>query len=180
MADPEHEIHMYFGNSDSEGEFEGFEQREVDNFMEVPDCLEYNAEMIVGDENLATDVRNGWTHECQPPLIPPFTGTPGLTVEIDELAEPIDYFKLFVDDEDFDRIAFETNRYFAQISAVRQPKPHARMNSWFDTTAPEMKKLFGLTFLMGLVDKPHHVVTGQQIHFYQHLLLQKPCPGTDS
>jgi hypothetical protein len=116
---------------------------------------------------LPEDIRLGWSNECQQPLVTPFTGGPGLTLEMDENSDPIDYFKLFVHDDEFEMFAIETNRYFEQIRAVRQPKPYARMNLWYDTTAAEMKKKCLNDFSYGTCRKNlKYVIIGQQIHLF--------------
>ena len=150
MDDDANFLNALFGNSDSEADFDGFELEDINDDLGLPffDALD-----IEGDVDLVVDMRLGWKKECQLPVVTPFTGNPGLQIDIDNDARPIDYFQLYLRDNDFENMAHETNRYFHQVRVTKQPSRHARMNLWYDTAAEEMKKFVGLTFLMGLVDK---------------------------
>lgn len=153
MADPNNNFDIVFGNDDSDGEFEGFEDRDLVELV-AGQFPSFDADQFDNDREFPSDLRLNWSRECSEPLVPPFTANFGLQVQIDENADPIDYFSKFMNDADFDQIALETNRYYQQIRATRGYKPYARMNSWYDTVGGEIKQFLGMTILMGLVDKP--------------------------
>lgn len=74
-----------------------------------------------------------------------FTGTEGLkTDKVNANSEPLLFYQLFLTDEVFDNISVETNKYAAQMNAA----------SFQPTTREEIQIFWGLTMLMGLVQKP--------------------------
>jgi len=153
MAEDDSSYDLVFGNDDSDGEFEGFSADDIDeNYRRR--TPEYEADGFEGDRDFESDLRFNWTREVSDPLVPPFIGDCGFSVEIERDATPIDYFSLFMKDSDFDMIATETNRYYSQIRAMKEPSRCSRMHLWYDTCGPEIRKFLGMTILMGLVDKP--------------------------
>ena len=144
---------IYFGNSDSDASFDGFEPEDLIE-IEQNQLPTYEADNPDRDYDDNADLRMNWSREATEKLTPPFTGTPGLDVNLPEIPSPIDYFNLFITDTEYNIITMESNRYFDQIRRNRQPRPHARMNSFYDTCNNEMKKFLGMTILMGLVEKP--------------------------
>ena len=127
--------------SSTESEFEGFGQ---DNLFELP--LHFDR-----DDDLARFIEN-WEEGSRPRVDLPFTGRPGLDtfIEIPENARPLDYFNLFIQECDFEDLAVETNRYFAQSTEGVNLKPHARSQGWWDTNSTEMKVFFAATIAMTL------------------------------
>jgi len=80
-----------FGNDDSDGEFEGFLADNIDeNYRRM--MPEYEADVFEGDRDFDSDLHCNWTREVSEPLVPPFIGDSGFTVEIERDATPIDYF----------------------------------------------------------------------------------------
>jgi hypothetical protein len=79
------------------------------------------------DRDFPADVLLRWKRDVEPPLVPPFIGTPGLADNITLSSHtPLEYFSLYVKDADFENIATETNRYYQQVTATKQLKPHSR------------------------------------------------------
>ena len=93
MDDDANLLHAFVGNSDSEADFDGFELEDINDDLGLPlfDALD-----IEGDVDLALDMRLGWKKVCQLPVVTPFTGNPGLQIDIDSDARPIDYFQLYL------------------------------------------------------------------------------------
>lgn len=56
----------------------------------------------------------------------PFTGTPGVKVEISNHEDPYELFKLFITDDLIARIVTETNLYAEQFLAFRTLQQHSR------------------------------------------------------
>ncbi|XP_062611305.1 piggyBac transposable element-derived protein 5-like [Saccostrea cucullata] len=83
-----------------------------------------------------------------------FTGVPGLNVEMpDDQHSPLDFFNLFIKDDDFQTMADETNRYAEQYLQRNEGnlKPSSRFRNWVKTTLDEMKVFIAMTIAMGLV-----------------------------
>ena len=76
----------------------------------------------------------------------------GLKTVINNKESPLEYFNLFLCDNDFEFLAQQTNKYAQQfISSVQLYKPHSRCNKWQETNFTDMKKFISLILLMGLV-----------------------------
>ncbi|KAH3879044.1 hypothetical protein DPMN_002945 [Dreissena polymorpha] len=110
MADHENLADTYFGNLDSEGEFEGFEEADLVANNERR-CPEFEADNFKNDRDYPNEIQMNWSYEVREPLGRPFTGDSGLKVEVDQDATPLEYFNLFLNNTDMNNIAFETNRY---------------------------------------------------------------------
>ena len=67
--------------------------------------------------------------------------------------KPVDVVQLILDDEFFEEAVAETNRYASQCLEGISRKRRG-MAEWTPVDAAEMKKFFGLLFLMGLNDRP--------------------------
>ncbi|XP_069498885.1 piggyBac transposable element-derived protein 4-like [Ambystoma mexicanum] len=89
------------------------------------------------------------------PLVPPFTGISGCTVNTEGF-QPIDFFNLFVDDGLIADMVQQKNLYTAQFLRSRDPtlKPHSRAQAWVPTTDLEMRTFWGLILNMGMSPKP--------------------------
>jgi len=83
----------------------------------------------------------------------PFTGQTGLGQfkELPEQPKPIDYFEMFLQEDDYGLMATETNRYFHQECDDEVLPPKSRMRQWKDTNAEEMKVFVAMTIAMSLV-----------------------------
>ena len=151
-----------FADSDSEAEFEGFEHDETEaarnactgdlGVFEIPD--------LDVDEDVPRDVNVGWTRQNLDPLALPFFGEDdtGLSANIDRttLQTPMDYWNLFIKDQDFESWAEQTNVYAQQQLQRRAGvlSPTARMQGWMPTCRDKVKQFIGLVLGTGLVDKP--------------------------
>lgn len=66
---------------------------------------------------------------------------------------PVDFFKLFLDDDTLELLVTETNRYAGQ-KKISNSLPRARIKKWKDTYKQEMEVFIGLQIWMGLVHLP--------------------------
>ena len=83
----------------------------------------------------------------------PFTGEPGIQVDTEGF-EPIDYFRLFFNDDIINYLVIDTNRFAEQFARDINLKRRSRAHKWYRTDPVEMKQFLGLTFLMGIIQKP--------------------------
>ena len=84
-------------------------------------------------------LRFNWTREVNDPFVSPFSGNPGLTFDIEQDATPCYYFSLFMKATDYEMMATETNWYYNQIRAMKEPFRFSRMRLWYDTCGPEIR-----------------------------------------
>ncbi|XP_068098218.1 piggyBac transposable element-derived protein 4-like [Hyperolius riggenbachi] len=89
-----------------------------------------------------------------PPLIPPFTGKPGIAVEITDNS-PIKFMELIISDELLGLIVQQTNVYAEQYIAEHPRCSYAEPKHWRPTTIPEMKTFLGFLLNMGITKKPN-------------------------
>ena len=136
--------------SDSEEEdFDGFTLEEVLQGANI--VREIDMEQSQNDRDLRTDSVNGWSRIDTPPLVAPFTGNPGITVNIPEGADPIYFFKLFFPDEFLTILKENTDLYAERNIAKKQPRD--RFHQWKPTTENELKIFLALVISMGLPRK---------------------------
>lgn len=141
-------------DSDSEAEFEGFEADDLIEVNNVNDLPNFEIPELDVDDDFRSDLNNGWRKEATDPVVVPFTGDFGINEYVDnDVLTPYVFFKLFMNDDVFESISSETNRYKHQNFRDENMKPHARMRSWYDTTLGEIKQWLGLEILTGLVEK---------------------------
>ena len=88
-----------------------------------------------------------------PPQSIPFTGQPGIQVNTDGF-EAIDYFELFINDDIINYLVTETNTFAEQFIRDNNLKRKSRVHAWQPTDPKEMKHFLGLTFLMGIIQRP--------------------------
>jgi hypothetical protein len=154
-----HGLDLFFNDSDSEGGFDGFVDDDIKE-VDVP-LMELDLEIPHTDVDLAADRTQHWVKvndtavadDSDLPLIPPFTGNPGLAVDMPADSSPYDFVKLFFTEEMMRHVTDQTNVYAQQTLAARQLGPHSRLAAWSDVSIDEMKAVFSLMFTMGLVDK---------------------------
>ena len=89
------------------------------------------------------------TEHVAPPRFP-FTGAPGIKVDVDD--NPLEYLQLFLTAEVIDKIVIETNRYQEQEAAT--PQRFSRRRKWEPVTSEDIWKFLGLIILQGVVGKP--------------------------
>lgn len=68
---------------------------------------------------------------------------------------PLHFFFMFLDDEVFELMTTETNRYAAQKLADPKLEVNARLRKWKDTNPEELKIFIGILLWMGLVRMPN-------------------------
>jgi len=131
---------------------------------------EYETESEGDASDEARDAR-AWfrvdpARQCPPPPRFPFTGKPGLNVEVP--SDPLSYFRLFVSDSVIDKIVVETNRY-AEQTDTSHTKPFSRANKWDPVTSDDIFVFLGLIILQGILGKPV-----QRWYWSKNKLLETP------
>ncbi|KAK7115112.1 hypothetical protein V1264_001046 [Littorina saxatilis] len=97
----------------------------------------------------------GWSETDTEPDIVDFSGNSGIKAQIPDDATPLDYFSLFVDEEQLQIFVNQTNIYAAQcIAAKENAGPHSIFTKWKPVTMLEMRVFQALTINMGLLWKP--------------------------
>ena len=79
----------------------------------VPDEEAVN-NITVGDDT-ATDTDEGWTQNDVNPVIPLFSGQPGMKLDIMYDSSPLVYLDSFISEEMYKHFSQETNRYAEQL-----------------------------------------------------------------
>ena len=88
------------------------------------------------------------------PTLPPFTGTPGPTVAMEDGATPVQYFFLFFTHRVWQFLVEETNRYAAHKIAEKTPSRRSLLSTWKPVTLAEMKAFVGVILNMGIIQLP--------------------------
>ncbi|KAL4104076.1 hypothetical protein QTP88_019389 [Uroleucon formosanum] len=83
-----------------------------------------------------------------------FIGNYGPLVILDEVSEPIDFFKLFLTDEIIQLMVIETNRNAQQLLSSQKISRRSRFSSWEPVTKDDIEHFLGLLLWMGLVKMP--------------------------
>ena len=91
-----------------------------------------------------------WTTRNDENSPPPFTAQPGLTTPAPDDAGVDYYVHLLFQDDLYELLVRETNRYAAQRLGTMNLTPNARARQWKDVTVPEMRTFLALYFLSGL------------------------------
>ena len=112
---------------------------------------------ILGPSRRQIDVTptTGFSENDQP-RIPPFIGNPGVQFAVENQADVMSYFDHYVPPE-LTEIAVDQAHLYAQQQIAKMPHPitkHACSEEWKPVTVIEMKKLLGLIFVTGTVQKP--------------------------
>ncbi|KAM9307712.1 piggyBac transposable element-derived protein 4-like [Gastrophryne carolinensis] len=122
-----------------------------------------------------SDVRTWCLIDCGMDEVPPprfpFTGSPGMKVDV-EHNDPLAYLRLFLTDDIIEKIVTETNRYNEQQSATLHSK-FSRNRKWEPVTKEDIWKFLGLILLSGVVGKPL-----QKWYWTTNKLLATPFFGT--
>ena len=113
----EPDLEAIFGDSGDEGSFDGFEGRssnnDSDSDVDLVGLEDDDGDPAPGGtDNEEEEAR--WTDHLSDFLIPDFTAPTGLTFNLPDNPNPLDYFVEFVDDNLWDLIVEETNRYASQ------------------------------------------------------------------
>ncbi|XP_040195336.1 piggyBac transposable element-derived protein 4-like [Rana temporaria] len=122
-----------------------------------------------------SEVRTWCPIDCGMDAVPPprfpFTGSPGMKVEVD-YNDPLAYLKLFLTDDVIEKIVTETNRYKEQQSTTLHSK-FSRSRKWEPVSKEDIWKFLGLILLQGVVGKPL-----QRWYWTKNKLLATPFFGT--
>lgn len=84
----------------------------------------------------------------------PFTGNPGIKVEIQDYNDLYELFKLYVTDELVENIVEQTNKYAEQFLGYRPLRAFSRYRAWKPTDRDEIFVLLAFYILLGLIWKP--------------------------
>lgn len=126
-----------FADDESDNEFEGFDTEDIENDAEP-----------VGPEPIGDD---NWVAGDRPPPEIRYTGTPGLSVDIENDSSPLSYFELFMTDGDLQDIVYQTNLYAQQQLDSKNLSEHSRFKKWVNTTVNEMRRFIAMLIAMALV-----------------------------
>jgi hypothetical protein len=74
----------------------------------------------------------------------PFTGKPGINVDLEEPRNPLEYFELFCTQEIAEVITREVNSYAKNLENFLNPKIRSRFHHWKETKSLECFLLKGL------------------------------------
>ncbi|XP_067661397.1 piggyBac transposable element-derived protein 4-like [Haliotis asinina] len=148
MASAIEDFRELFGNSDSEGEEDFFGFEDID--------LEEVENLDLGDdeEDFLEDPSVGVS---ETPWLQDFVDRSGPRNTGENLSE-YDAFSLFFNDEVFDLLVTETNRYAAQFIAEKMDtlKVHSRAKNWKAVDTSEMRAFISILLVMGLSKKPSY------------------------
>ena len=107
----EHFMGEYF-NEDVESDFEGFGPEDV--IIEANVLETFEMEQSHKDQLVRGLPDDEWERVEQPPLVAPFTGDPGIKVDIPEHADAMFFVKMFFDEQFWTTIKTYTNIYAEQ------------------------------------------------------------------
>ena len=139
-------------DQDGQSDFSGFESDEA--MFNARVLGRVVMEQAGNDRQLPIDDANGWQTQDSPPMNSPFTGIPGLKVELPDDPTPLDFFNLMFDSSMWDLFATQTNNYANTRINMGPLQRKSRLNTWKNVTVDELKVFFGLVFAMGIVRKP--------------------------
>jgi len=119
---------------------------------------EHDIEQCARDRQLPTDISCGWGDEKNVnKVLMEFDSIPGLKCEFPEEPTPLDMFNVLFDNEMWELLCTETNRYAKNVLdtslAKGTLKPHSRIGKWTEVTVDEMKVFVALVILMGIIKK---------------------------
>ena len=121
-------INEFFADEDSDYEFEGFEENDIDENIQAAEPLPINPENWVEGDRVP------------PPLN--FNGTQGVNKDLTgyDVTSPITFFELFINDEDLQDTVNQTNLYARQQLDSKNLTQHSRFRKWVDTSIQEMRR----------------------------------------
>jgi len=137
------------------------------------DELSSESEESESDSEALADVRVWCAIDLQNPTIAPprfpFSGQPGLQVSLTDCNDPLEYLRLFLDDEFIDVIVKETNRYAEQTMTRTPQRRMSRTRQWEPVTKDDIWLFIGILVLQSVIRKP------QQHWYWSHnRLLETP------
>ncbi|GBL64335.1 PiggyBac transposable element-derived protein 4 [Araneus ventricosus] len=107
------------------------------------------------DEDVSLDDARNWCRLDEdnlgpPPPRYPFTGNPGIKVQIYN-SSPLEFF---FDDDIVSYIASETNRFAYDFIENNELTPSSRSQNWGDTDSSEIRVFLAILILQGMNQKP--------------------------
>lgn len=126
-----------FNENDSEEEFEGFDDDDL-HIDEQDNVNDGDLEWQLGDRD--------------PPNIN-FSTEARLLQEVEDKTSPLAYLNLFLNEDSYEQIATETNRYAEQYLQGKILSAKSRFKKWVATTANEVRVFMALILAMGLISQ---------------------------
>ena len=106
---------------------------------------------LSSDSDSETESDSEWTDTDNSPVLEQFLGNPGLKITQNDSTNIMDSVRLFIEEDFFAHFVDESNKYHDQNSD--RFKTSNKTRKWTNITIAEMKKFFGLTLMMGRVQK---------------------------
>ena len=151
-SDNDSDIVSFFNDSTSDSEFEGFGIDDIPN--EQFERPTFTIDQCENDRELPVDREYGWTCQDSPPHCAPFTGKPGLNVNLPDDSKEIDFFNLMFDENMWLTFVQKTNRYAESRIESLTLSAFSRLQKWSPVCVDEMNLFIGLVLAMGLTQKP--------------------------
>ena len=132
------------------------EYREDESSQEEEEIID-SVEM----EELLTQAQNGWigfnhyTSQNMASSPPTFQGTAGITADLSQLNEPIEFFELFLDDKFLDDVCQKTHQYYNSNAGKSKKTRDSHERGWSRPDVIEMKAFLGVILFTGIVKKPN-------------------------
>ena len=101
------------------------------------------------------DTSSNWIHTPADPQSFPFTGQPGLLVDIPENPAPSFFLELLLTQELLEYMVDRTNIYAEKVISEKIISRRSRFNEWKPTNVAEMKTFIGLMVHMGVINLPN-------------------------
>jgi hypothetical protein len=122
-------VHGFFDDTDSEGEFDGFDNEEGAFLRRNIVGNVLMTEFVPGtDRDFPADLETRWTRENGECFEWPFTSESKLNIEMDQ-QNPIDLFKLFITDDVMNSIVEQTNIYAETKKNLENLTTHSRIKN---------------------------------------------------
>jgi hypothetical protein len=87
-------FNQYFGDSDSEAEFLGFDAVELDEIDHRNVVPEFEIPNLINDDDILADIQSGWSKKISNVELLEFTVEPGVNVNLRNDAPLSDFFNL--------------------------------------------------------------------------------------
>ena len=171
----EPDLAAVFEDSGDEGSFDGFQGRHSDNDSDSDvdrAGLEDDSGGPAPGGNTDDEEEARWTDHLSDFQVPPFTAPTGLTFNLPEHPNALDYFVKFVDDNLWDLIVEETNRY-ARQTLSDSPERLAR---YVPVTREEIKAFIGIHLIMGINELPTFALYWSSAEFLGNQGIKKVMP----
>ncbi|XP_070573801.1 piggyBac transposable element-derived protein 4-like [Ptychodera flava] len=164
MAAADDVLANIFADSDDDAiDFEGWTLEEIryGDFPTEPCQSDDENDLTEREKSLRRDVHVNIEDDPAGFTELPFEGNPGLTspenIPFGPDVRPLDFFKLFFSDADYENIAEETNRYAASRISVLEDRgllaTYSRFRKWENGNKADIKVFLALCTAMGLVEK---------------------------